>query len=67
MSTPVLADWIAGASPRFKARIAGLLYFFSLLTAGLTETFARGRLNYLGGYIAIFGMAAMTLISYDIF
>jgi hypothetical protein len=39
---------IAEASPRFKARIAGLLYFFSLLTAGLTETFVRGRLNYVG-------------------
>ncbi|SPF40949.1 conserved membrane hypothetical protein [Candidatus Sulfotelmatobacter kueseliae] len=58
---------IAEASPRFKARIAGLLYFFSLLTAGLTETFVRGRLNYAGGYIAIAGMVAMTLISYDIF
>jgi hypothetical protein len=58
---------IAEASPRFKARIAGLLYFFSLLTAGFTETFAHGRLNYAGGYIAILGMAAMTLILYDIF
>jgi len=66
MSAAVMMKRIAEASPRFKARIAGLLYFFSLLTAGLTETFVRGRLNYVGGYIAISGMVAMTLISYDI-
>jgi len=58
---------IAEASPRFKARMAGALNFFSLLTAGLTETFVRGRLNYAGGYIAIAGMVAVTLLLYDIF
>src|SRR5271166_3197109 len=58
---------IAEASPRFKARMAGALNLFSLLTAGLTETFVRGRLNYAGGYIAIAGMVAVTLIFYDIF
>jgi hypothetical protein len=58
---------IAETSPRLKARMVGVLYFFSLLTAAFTETFVRGRLNYAGGYIAIAGMAAMTLISYDIF
>jgi Domain of unknown function (DUF4386) len=57
---------IAEASPRFKARMAGVLYFFSLLTAGFSETFVHGRLNYSGGYIAIVGMAAMTLIVYEI-
>jgi hypothetical protein len=67
MSAAVMMKRFAEASPRFKARIAGLLYFFSLLTAALTEKFVRGRLNYAGGYIAIAGMAAMTLISYDIF
>jgi hypothetical protein len=67
MSTAVMKERFAEASPRFKARMAGGLYFFSLLTAGFTETFVRGGLNYAGGYIAIAGMAAMTLISYDIF
>jgi Domain of unknown function (DUF4386) len=67
MSAAVMMKRIAEASPRFKARMASVLYFFSLLTAGLTETFVRGRLNYAGGYIAIAGMAAMTLVSYDIF
>ena len=67
MSTSEMMKRIAEASPRFKARMAGVLYFFSLLTAGLTETFVRGRLNYAGGYIAIAGMAAVTLLLYDIF
>jgi hypothetical protein len=67
MSAAVVMKRIAETSPRLKARMAGVLYFFSLLTAGFTETFVRGRLNYAGGYIAIAGMAAMTLISYDIF
>jgi Domain of unknown function (DUF4386) len=67
MSAAAMTKRIAEASPRFKARMAGVLYFFSLLTAGLTETFVRGRLNYAGGYLAILGMAAMTLLSYDIF
>jgi hypothetical protein len=67
MSIAEMMNRIAETSPRFKARMAGALYFFSLLTAGFTETFVHGRLNYAGGYIAIVGMAAMTLISYDIF
>src|SRR5271157_933630 len=67
MSTAEMMRRFAEASPRFKARMAGVLYFFSLLTAGLTETFVRGRLNYAGGYIAIAGMVAVTLIFYDIF
>jgi Domain of unknown function (DUF4386) len=67
MSAAAMMGRIAEASPRFKARTAGVLYFFSLLTAGFTETFVHGRLNYAGGYMAILGMAAMTLISYDIF
>jgi Domain of unknown function (DUF4386) len=66
MSTVELMKRIAEASPRFKARMAGVLYFFSLLTAGFTETFVHGKLNYAGGYIAILGMVAMTLIFYDI-
>jgi hypothetical protein len=67
MTAAVMMRRFTEASPGFKARMAAVLYFFSLLTAGFTETFVRGRLNYAGGYIAIAGMAAMTLISYDIF
>jgi hypothetical protein len=67
MSAIVMLERIADVSPRFKARMASVLYFFSLLTAGFTETFVHGRLNYAGGYIAILGMIAVTLIFYDIF
>jgi hypothetical protein len=42
MSTVELMKRIAEASPRFKARMTGVLYFFSLLTAGFTETFVLG-------------------------
>jgi hypothetical protein len=58
---------IAEASPRLKARMAGALNFFSLLTAGFTEIFVHGRLNFVGGYIAISGMVVVTLLLYDIF
>jgi hypothetical protein len=67
MSATLMMERIAEVSPRFKARMAGALNFFSLLTAGLTETFIRGRLNFVGGYIAISSMAVVTLLLYGIF
>jgi hypothetical protein len=67
MSAAVMMERSAGASPRFKARMAGGLYLFSLLTAAITEIFVRGRLNIAGGLIAVAGMAAMTLLFYDLF
>jgi len=63
----VMMERFAEASPRFKARMAGALNLFSLVTAGLTETFVRGRWNFVGGYIAISGMVVVTLLLYDIF
>jgi len=62
-----LIEQIHEVSPRFKARMAGALNLFSLLTASLTEIFVRGRMNYVGGYIAIFSMVVVTLLLYDIF
>jgi hypothetical protein len=67
MSAAVMMKRIGEASPRFKARLAGALCLFSLLTAGFTETFVRGRLNFAGGYIAISGMVVVTLLYYDLF
>jgi Domain of unknown function (DUF4386) len=67
MSAAAMMERIREASPRVKARIAGALYFFSLLTAAITELFLRGRLNFATGLIAIAGMAAMTLLFYGIF
>jgi hypothetical protein len=58
---------IAQASPRFKARIAGALYLFSVLTAAGTELFVRGPLNVAGGLIAVAVMVVVTLLFYGIF
>jgi len=67
MSPAVIKQRIAGASPRFKARIAGVLSLLSLLTAAFTELFVRGKLNIAGGLIAIAGMVGVTLLLYDLF
>jgi hypothetical protein len=67
MSSTVMVERIAEVSPRFKARMAGLLYLLSVLTATLTELFVRGGLNIAGGLIAIAGMVGVTLLVYDIF
>jgi uncharacterized protein DUF4386 len=58
---------VAELSPRFKARLAGVLYLFSLLTAATTETFLHGNLNIAGAFIAIAGMVGLTLLLYEIF
>jgi hypothetical protein len=64
---PGMMERIAETSPRFKARMAGVLSLFSLLTAAFTELFVRGRLNIAGSLIAVAGMVAVTLLLYDIF
>jgi hypothetical protein len=66
MSTVVMTDRIAEGSPCSEARIAGVLYFFSLLTAEFGE-FVRGRVGFAAGLIAVSGMIALTLLFYDIF
>ncbi len=48
-----MIERIAEASPRFKARIAGVLSLFRLLTAAFTELFVRGSFNIAGGLIAL--------------
>ena len=57
---------IAEASPRLKARMAGALYLFSVLTAVFGEFFVR-RLEIAADLIAVSGMAAVTLLLYGIF
>jgi hypothetical protein len=53
--------------PALKARIAGVLYLFSFLTAAVTELFASGPANIAGGLIAVLGMLLMTLLLYHVF
>jgi uncharacterized protein DUF4386 len=44
MSTAVMMQRIAEASPRFKARIAGVLYLLTIVTRMFVEIFVRNRL-----------------------
>jgi hypothetical protein len=67
MSATVMMERIREKSPCFKARIAGGLYVFSVLTALSFELVLGGRLGYAANFIQMAGMVAVTLLFYDIF
>ena len=67
MSTAIWMERIREVPPRFKARMAGGLYVFSVLTALFLELFLGGRLGYAANIIQMSGMAAVTLLSYETF
>jgi Domain of unknown function (DUF4386) len=71
MSAAVMMKPIAEASPRFKARMAGVFFMLTMLTAAFTELVARGRLNFAAdlaaGIVEVSGMVAVTLLFYFIF
>jgi hypothetical protein len=67
VNATALMKRIADASPRLRTRIAGALYWFSLVMAAFTELFVRGSLNIAGGLLAVLGMATMTVLLYGIF
>ena len=67
MSTAVMMERLPEASLRSKARIAGVLYLVSVLTAVFGEAFLRGRPSVAAGFIAVSGMVAATLLFYEIF
>jgi hypothetical protein len=71
MSTAVVMKRITQASPRLKARTAGVLFLLVLLTAASTEFFARGGLSreadLAARLIEVAGMIAVTLLFYDLF
>ncbi len=59
---------IAEASPRFKARIAGVFYLLTFLTGILALVFVRGSSRWLvTNLIATACYIAVTLLFYDIF
>jgi len=58
VSSSVIMKRIAEVSPRFKAKIAGVIYVFSVLTAVFLELFLGGRLGYAANFIQMSGMAA---------
>ena len=49
---------LAEASPRLKARVAGSLYWLSVLIVSFSEIVLRGPLNIAGGLIAVLGITA---------
>jgi hypothetical protein len=61
-----MMERIAEASPRFKARIAGVSYLLTFLTGGFA-LFVRGRLGFAAGLIAGACYIAVTLLFYYIF
>src|SRR5271167_425037 len=67
MSAARMMKRIAEVSPRFKARIAGVLVLLSLLAAVFGEFIVRGRFEIAGDLIAVSGMVAVTVLLYDIF
>jgi hypothetical protein len=71
MSSAEIMKRPAEDSLRFKTRMAGFLFLILVLTAGFTEFFARGRLNFaenlIAGIIEVSCMIAVTLLFYFIF
>jgi hypothetical protein len=67
MSAAAMMKRIAEASPRFKARMAGVLSLLSLFAAVFGEFIVRGRLEFAGDLIAVSAMIAVTVLLYDLF
>jgi hypothetical protein len=54
-------------SPRFRARLAGGLYLFTLLAAQFIESIFPGRFNRAAGILELLGMSAVTAVLYFVF
>jgi len=71
MSAAVMMERIAETSPRFKARMSGVFYLLTMLTAAFTELVVHGRLSFAAdlaaGILEVSGMVAVTLLFYPIF
>ncbi|MGA2648046.1 MAG: hypothetical protein ABSF15_25410 [Candidatus Sulfotelmatobacter sp.] len=71
MSAAAMMKRITEASPRFKARMAGVFFLLTMLTAASTELVVRGRLSFAAdleaGIVEISSMVAVTLLLYAIF
>jgi hypothetical protein len=71
MSAAAMMKRIAEASPRFKARMAGVFFLLTMLTAAFTELVVRGKLSFAAdlaaGIVEISSMVAVTLLLYAIF
>jgi Domain of unknown function (DUF4386) len=59
-------EQIVEASPRLKARIAGVFYLLAILTAAFAEGFVRGRLLYAAGLIPVACFVVVTLLLFQL-
>jgi len=66
MSAALTMERIAEASPRPRARTAGVVFLLSIVTAAFAEILVRGRLNVAGALVAVLAMVAATLLFYDV-
>src|SRR3989442_15974847 len=66
MSRALMMERIAEASPRLKARIAGVFYLLTFLTGGVA-LFVRGRFSFVAGLIAGACYMAVTLVFFSLF
>lgn len=58
---------IREASPRFKAKVAGIFYLLAVVTAAFAEGFVRGRLLHAAGLIPVACFVVVTLLFYQLF
>ncbi len=65
MNPAVMMERIAEASPRLKARIAGVFYLLTFLTGTSALVFVSG--SFVALFIATFCYVAVTLLLYDMF
>lgn len=54
-------------SPAFRARLAGGIYLFTLLSSQFLESIFPGKFNRAAGVLEIVGMSAVTVLLYYIF
>jgi uncharacterized protein DUF4386 len=62
-----MMERIRKVSPRFRARLAGGLYLFTLLASQLVQSLFPGKFNLAAEILEIVGMSAVTLLLYVIF
>jgi Domain of unknown function (DUF4386) len=67
MSAAAIMKRITEASPGLKARLAGVFYLLTMLTAVASEFFLHGNLVLEAGAIEISGYVAVTLLLYAVF
>src|SRR5438034_693137 len=66
MSTAVLTERVARASPQLRARIAGVFYLLTFVT-GVLALSVRGSLGSAANLVADACYVAVTLLFYDLF